>query len=165
MYLKKPKVALQSILRTAVGREDSHPLPTNLSIIRDDTSGYLVTDPKEVITQVHKLETTALSSDPRLPPGAPFPWLPHITPNLKHTIPMISRCITPAILQEALRRTPNHKAAGSDGVLGLILKHMPTAFHEALQLLFQAMSITGITPPSWLHSHTILLYKKVTLPP
>ena len=37
---------------------------------------------------------------------------------------------------------------------------MPPAFHEALQLLFQAMSIAGITPPSWLHSHTILLYKK-----
>ena len=42
----------------------------------------------------------------------------------------------------------------------MILKHMPHGFHEALQLLFQAMSITGITPPSWLHNHTILLYKK-----
>ena len=41
-----------------------------------------------------------------------------------------------------------------------MLKHMPPAFHEALQLLFQTMSITEITPPSWLHSHTILLYKK-----
>jgi hypothetical protein len=37
---------------------------------------------------------------------------------------------------------------------------MHPTFHEALQLLFQTMSITGITPPSWLHSHTILLYKK-----
>ena len=37
---------------------------------------------------------------------------------------------------------------------------MPPAFHEALHLLFQAMSETGITPPSWLQSHTILLYKK-----
>ncbi len=73
---------------------------------------------------------------------------------------MISRCITPAILQEALRRTPNHKSTGPDGIPGVILKHMPPAFHEALQLLFQTMSITGITPPSWLHSHTILLYKK-----
>jgi hypothetical protein len=42
----------------------------------------------------------------------------------------------------------------------MILKHMPPSFHEALKLLFQAMSITGITSPSWLHSHTILLYKK-----
>ena len=37
---------------------------------------------------------------------------------------------------------------------------MDPAFHDALQLHFQAMSITGITPPSWLHSHTILLYNK-----
>ena len=73
---------------------------------------------------------------------------------------MISGCITPAILQKTLRRTPNHKAAGLDGVPGLILKHMPFAFHEALQLIVQPMSITGITPPSWLHSHTILQYKK-----
>ncbi len=73
---------------------------------------------------------------------------------------MISRCITPTIMQEAFRRTPNHKAAGRDGVPSMILKHMPPTFHEALQLFFQAISITCITPPSWFHSHTILLYKK-----
>jgi hypothetical protein len=160
MFVKKPKVVLQSILRTAAEREDSQPLPTNLSIIRGDISGSLITDPKEVIRQVHKMETTALSPDPTLPLGAPFPWLSHITPNLRYTIPMISGCITPAIMQEALRRTPIHKAAGPNGVPGLILKRMPPAFHKALQLLFQAMSITGITSPSWLNSHTILLYKK-----
>jgi hypothetical protein len=161
MFIKKPKVVMQSILRTATERDDSQPLPTNLSIIRDATSGCLITDPKEVIRQVQKLETTALSPDPTLPPEAPFPWLSHITPNQRHTIPMISGCITPAILEEALHRTPNHKATGPDGVPGLILKHIPPAFHEALQLIFQAMSITGITPPSWLHIHTILIYKKV----
>ena len=69
--------------------------------------------------------------------------------------------ITPAIFQEALRRTQNHKAAGPDGVPGIVLKHMRPAFHdEAIHLLFQAMAITGITPPTWLQSHTILLYKK-----
>jgi len=82
-------------------------------------------DPKEVIRQVQKLETKALSPDPILPPRAPFPWLSHITPSRQYTIPMISGCITPSILQEALRRTPNHKAAGPDWVPGLILKHMP----------------------------------------
>ena len=55
--------------------------------------------------------------------------------------------ITPSIFQEALRSTPNHKAPGLDGVPGLVLKHMPPAFHEAIHLLFQAMSITEITPP------------------
>ena len=73
---------------------------------------------------------------------------------------MIAGHITPAILQEALRRTPNHKAAGPDGVPGLVLKHMPQAFHEALHLLFQSLAETGITPPTWLQSHTILVYKK-----
>jgi len=29
-----------------------------------------------------------------------------------------------------------------------------------MHLLFQSMAITGITPPSCLKSHTILLYKK-----
>ena len=59
-----------------------------------------------------------------------------------------------------LRRTPNHKAAGQDGVPGLVLKHMPPVFHEDIHLLFQAVAITGISPPAWLQSNTILLYKK-----
>jgi len=58
--------------------------------------------------------------------------------------------ITLAIFQEALRRAPNYKIAGHDGVPGLVLKHMPPAFHEAIHLLFQAMVIIGITPPTWL---------------
>jgi hypothetical protein len=162
MFFKKPRVALQSILRTtaAVKEQDSQPLPSNLSIIRDEATGRLLVEPEEVIEQVRTIETRALSPDPTLAPGAPFPWYQYVTNNQKHTVPMISGRITPAILQEALRRTPNHKAAGPDGVPGIILKHMPQGFHDALQLLFQAMSQTGITPPSWLHSHTILLYKK-----
>ena len=73
---------------------------------------------------------------------------------------MILGRITPAIMHEALRRTSNHKAAGPDGVPGQVMKHMPLAFHEALYLLFQALVATEITPPSWLKSHTILMYKK-----
>ncbi len=64
-------------------------------------------------------------------------------------------------MHEAIRRTPSHKAAGPDGVSGLNLKQMSLVFHEALSLLFQGMAITGITPPSWLKSHTIHLYEKV----
>jgi len=162
MFVQKPKLALQTILRTTakVAEDNSQPLPTNLSIIRDETTGRFLVEPEEVIEQVRKLETKALSPDPTLLPGAPFPWHLHVTSNQKHTVPMISGCITTVIMQEALRRTPNHKAAGPDGVPGLILKHMPPGFHEALQLLFQAIAKTGITPPSWLHSHTILFYKK-----
>jgi len=64
------------------------------------------------------------------------------------------------IMQKALRRTPSNNTTGSDGVPGLILNHMPPAFHEDLHLLFKSMAITWITPPSWLQSHTILLYNK-----
>ena len=52
MFLKKPKVALQSILRTAAGEENAQLLPTNLSILRDDASGRFLVDPAEVIAQV-----------------------------------------------------------------------------------------------------------------
>jgi hypothetical protein len=76
--------------------------------------------------------------------GRPRPAIP------TSSVPMLIEKITQAISQEALRRTPNRKAAGLDGVPGLVLKHMPPAFHEALQLLFQALAIREITPPSWL---------------
>ena len=82
------------------------------------------------------LETTSLSPDPTLPPGAPFPWHDRIRATPTSSIPMIAGQITPTIMHEALRRTPNHKAAGPDGVPGLVLKHMPQAFHEVLHLLF-----------------------------
>jgi hypothetical protein len=80
--------------------------------------------------------------------------------NPTSSAPMLIGQITLAIFHEALRRTPDHKAAGSNGVPGMVLKNMPPAFHEAIHLLFQAMAITGITPPTWLQSHTILLHKK-----
>ncbi len=112
--------------------------------------------------QTHTIGNGRFFPDPSLPLGAPFPWIGHIHPSPTASAPMIAGCITPAIMQEALRRTPCHKAAGPDGVPRLILKHMLQAFYDALHLLFQSMAITGITPPSWLKSHTILLYKKGT---
>jgi len=57
MFLLKSKVALQSIVRTAAEEENTQPLPTGLSILRDDASGRLLVDPAEVIAQVQKLET------------------------------------------------------------------------------------------------------------
>jgi hypothetical protein len=55
MFLKKPNVALQSILRTAAEEDIIQPLPTNLSILIDDALGRLLVDPAEVIAQVQKL--------------------------------------------------------------------------------------------------------------
>jgi hypothetical protein len=63
-------------------------------------------------------------------------------------------------MQEAFRPIPNHKAAGPDGVPGLVLENMPPPFHEALHHLFKALTMTGIISPFWLKIHNILLYKK-----
>jgi len=58
--------------------------------------------------------------------------------------------ITLAIFHEAFRYTSNHKVAGPNGLPGLGLKRMPPSLHEAIHLLIQALTITGVTPPSWL---------------
>ena len=134
MFGKKPIAALKSILRNSEGTPDNSTLPTDLSVLRDEKSGRLLTTPTEVIAQMEKLEMTALFPDPTLPPGAPFPWLDHVRPTPTSPDPMLFGQITPAIFHEALRRTPNHKVAGPDGVPGIALKHMPPAFHEAFRV-------------------------------
>ncbi len=73
MFAKKPNMALKSILRTAAGNPNTNTLPTNLSIIKDKASGLLITNPPEVVEKLEELETVALSPDPTLPPGTPFP--------------------------------------------------------------------------------------------
>jgi len=82
------------------------------------------------------METVALSPDIKLPLGARFPWLGRVRPTPTSSAPMISGQITIDIMQEALRRTPNQKAARPDGVPIVVLKHMSPAFYEALHLLF-----------------------------
>jgi hypothetical protein len=146
MFVKKLRVALKSILRTSEGTTDNPTLPTDLSILRDEKSGRLLTTPVEVLTQLTQMETTTLFPDPTLPPDAPVPWLGQVRPTPTSSVSMLIGQITPAIFQEALRRKPNHKTAGPNGVPGLVLNHMPSAYHETLHLLFQAMVITEITP-------------------
>jgi hypothetical protein len=136
LFVKKPSAALKSILRSSEEKSDTTTLPTDLSVLRNESTGQILTSPNEVIEHLTQLETTALSPDPTLPMGVPFPWLTHVSPSPTSVDPMLIGKITPAIFQEALRRTPNHKAAGPDGVPGIVLKHMPTAFHEAILLLF-----------------------------
>jgi hypothetical protein len=147
MLAKKPSVELKSILETSVGTTDNSAFPTDLSILRDERFDLLLTTPSEMLTQLTQMETIALSPDPTLPTGAPLPCLGHVRPIPTSSVPMLIGQITPAIFQEALRRTPNHKAASPNGVPDLVLKHMPPAFHEALHLLFQALVLTGTTPP------------------
>ena len=72
LFVKKPNMALISILRTSTGKSNKNTLPTGLSIIKDEASGLLITSPREVVTKIAELETVALSPDPTLPIGAPF---------------------------------------------------------------------------------------------
>jgi hypothetical protein len=162
MFVKKLSVAIKTIHRSATRANASATLPTDLSILRDEKSGLLITTPTEVVTKLAQMETGTLSPYPTLLPRAPFPLLGHVGQTPTSSFPMISGRITLTIMQETLHRTPDHKAASPDGVPGLVLKHMPPAFHEALHLIFQAMSITGITPPCWLKSNTILFNTKGT---
>ena len=141
-------LALKSILRSATGAKAFTKLPTDLSIVRDEMTGRLITTPSNVVTKLEQMERVALSPDPILSPGTPFPWLSHVRPTSTSSVSMISGQIALAIMQETPRRNPEHKAAGPDGVPGLVLKHMPPTFHEALHLFFQALAITGTTPPS-----------------
>ena len=116
MFVRKPNMALKSLLRTAAGNTTTNTLPTDLSIIKDEATGVLLTDPPEVVKKIAAMETITLSPDPTLPLGAPFPWRGYVRATPNSSVPMIAGNITPAIMHEALRRTPNHKAARPDGV-------------------------------------------------
>ena len=49
MFVKNASVALNSILKTSAGTTDNPTLPTDLSILRDERTGLLLTTPLEVI--------------------------------------------------------------------------------------------------------------------
>ncbi len=109
-------MALKALLRTTTGSTTTNTLPTDLSIIKDEDTGFLITDPPEVVKKIAVLETIALSSDPTLHPCAPFPWRGYVRATPTSSVPMITGHITSAIMHEALRRTPNNKAEGPHGV-------------------------------------------------
>ena len=52
MFVKKPSVALKSILRSSEGQSDTNTLPTDLSVLRNESTGQLLTSPTEVIAHL-----------------------------------------------------------------------------------------------------------------
>ena len=52
MFVKKPNMALKSLLRTTSGSTITHTLPTDLSIIKDGATGFLITDSPEVVKKI-----------------------------------------------------------------------------------------------------------------
>jgi hypothetical protein len=49
MFVKRPNMAHKSFLRIAVGSTTTNTLPTDLSIIKDEAKGLLITYPQEVV--------------------------------------------------------------------------------------------------------------------
>jgi hypothetical protein len=56
VFVKNPSFALKSILRISEGAPDNPTLPTDLSVLRDETSGRLLTTPTVAIAHLEKLE-------------------------------------------------------------------------------------------------------------
>ena len=55
MLVKKPNVALKSNLCTAMWTTAQYTLPTDLSIIKDETAGLLITSPSRVVNKFEEL--------------------------------------------------------------------------------------------------------------
>jgi hypothetical protein len=49
---KKPNVALKSILRTVMGTSTQQSLPTDLSVVKDESTGLLLTTPSRVVKTI-----------------------------------------------------------------------------------------------------------------
>ena len=49
---KKPKMALKSIFRIAEGIQNTNTLPMDLSIMKNEASGLLITNPPEVVKKL-----------------------------------------------------------------------------------------------------------------
>ena len=55
LFVKKPNTAFKSILRTSAGNTKTSTLPTDLSIIKDEETGLLITDPVSVKKKIEEL--------------------------------------------------------------------------------------------------------------
>ena len=162
IHTHKPKTALKAILKASkhnpLTNED--PTPTDLSVISDHLQGGITSDPPAVRAVIEDMQRKALSPDPDVDPHAPFPWEQDVPPALQPDTTLIIGHLTQDVFDEALHRNPNYKAPGPDEIPGVILNNMPASFLKTTLALFQLMATTGITPPAWLKTHTVLLYKK-----
>ena len=161
LYNHKPKQALNLILRCYA---DEGPQRKLLAV--RDAAGVLHTSPEAVVSAVHSLATASLE---KVPPPVPPPCFPWEDPSNLHSFklsakgpgdPILLPALTPELYHSCLSRLAPNKATGPDGVPAELLQRMPPAFHAALLHLFQCMTILGYTPSTWLHSTTVLLYKK-----
>ena len=140
----KPKHTLSKV-RTAEGRTSA-----KAADIKAATTAHFT-----------KVQTATISDTPEA--VRDYPWEKGPNPmkmRKANSTATMMEGYTREVYNEHLRRLPNNKAAGPDGVPNEILKIMPEAFHDAMHALLIHVGGSGKTPTSWKTSNTILLYKK-----
>ena len=160
LYNHKPQQAINLILRCY--SDDA--TKGKLVAVRD-AAGTLHTAPEAVVSTIHSLSTASLAKIPATSSSLSFPWSDPANPHsfslqTKGPGTPILPSITSALYHQCLSRLAPNKATGPDGFPSELLQRMPLSFHNAVLELFQCMTILGHTPASWLHSTTVLLYKK-----
>ena len=84
-------------------------------------------------------------------------------PTARERLPLnfrIGHLYNRGVYDLALASLPGKKAPGIDGVPNEVLKHMPSAFHDAMHDLFGILWEQKKTPQAWKRALTVLLYKK-----
>jgi len=99
MFIRKPRDALKSILKTTPSKKQhsKDPTPTNLLSIRDPITRLITNNTARVKAIIEGLEAKTLSPDILINPLASFPWLHAIPAGTPPTKNMIIGNITPAI--------------------------------------------------------------------
>jgi hypothetical protein len=99
MFIRKPRDALKSILKTTSSKNKhiKDPTPTNLSSVRDPITRLVTNNPARVTAIIEGLETKALPPDNLINSLASFSWLQAIPAGTPPTNNMIIGNITPAI--------------------------------------------------------------------
>ena len=163
IFATRPKKAIQLLQKTKSATDTG--VGERLCAIRDPSSTTIYTDPPQVLKEVHRQTTESLDPDPLVDDEAPFPWPADLVPSSTPKEPsMFDGVVTEQRYYKILKRQVNGKTPGPDADGNLIpreiLKAMPKCFHKCLVLLFQSMAKHGFIPPTWLTSHTTLIYKK-----
>ena len=156
--------------------------PQNVTALRDPSSKQIKTDPTsmlDILTRGFKgLMTSSFGAKTGkfLPQESPreYPWQPRAgqakpldgftletqASNLLVKPELLGQISNREIFDRCLKHAANHRAPGPDTVPNEVLKHAPAHLKEVINSLFIIICITQKTPPSWLQSTTVLLYKK-----
>ena len=167
IWRHRPKQAIKAVQAAwPPSRAGSTHGPDSLTRVIDPITKAPVSAPEQVLAAVEAHGRRLLTVPDDVTPDAPFPWESpsHPDPFLIHPShsqeDMFGPAASRARYNTCLRRLACGKATGPDNIPAELIKALPESFHDALFWLFRLMTATGFTPPDWIHSHTVLIYKK-----